>query len=721
MATFALLVSQGTTWAGCGSEDVAAPPSPACEARSFRNALEAVSTADLSVHVETDGTQQSALVKHDVEEYLRRLWDTPDLQVLEGPPAFDRPYTIWVSSSDQAAAMAGGSPASGYVLRRIRHGDGTVVLVYAPDADNLAYGTYALLEALGVRFFHPMQELVPRLGGAYLPGAIDVQRVPAFEVRGVQVHLLHPLEYFPAFNEPGEENLQVARRYIDWLVKTGQNHLQWSILDTVDFEAWKPHAAQIIDYAHQRGVTVGAVVQVWGGASLQNAYDLITTQDGWQNELESQIDRLLALPWDVLEAGLGEFLSIDPHQVVGWLDHMTAYVSDRYPGTRVSITNHVGNFPEMWIDYDGQQVFYYHLPGFADPRLTNTVHTVFFFDLYRDWGGYGHPDFQLHRDFLFDQLPRRPMRYMPESAYWCTADVDVPLFLPEYVHARWVDIHNLVRDTRDRGLPPVEGHVMFSSGHEWGYWMTDYLAAKMMWDPDREMDSFFGDVAQAYGSCSTEIDAALRAYTHLQTEFLFDRRLIPYLSAEDIHDDLGYLVGIETHPRRIAFHELLAMTPAELDAFEGSVVAGLRELSEAVRPLEESVSGVCDRADDDLRPWCSELRDGIRVTRLRMDHSRMLNEAVIARARGMGDPLRLIGEAAGVRADAAGVVALREKDYRFDTDLLVGAYANPTRYPFGYLRQAHTQCLWERQEIQAAGVVENGDAPPIGSLPACQQ
>ena len=73
------------------------------------------------------------------------------------------------------------------------------------------------------------------------------------------------------------------------------------------------------------------------------------------------------------------------------------------------------------------------------------------------------------------------MSYFPESAYWISADIDVPAFLPEFLYARWLDIHRLAPSCADAGLPPLDGHVTFTSGHEWGYWLTDYLVAKMLW------------------------------------------------------------------------------------------------------------------------------------------------------------------------------------------------------------------------------------------------
>lgn len=702
----------------CSAPDEASPVRSPCEAASIAILQEPVAAQDLTVSMDLAASPHVERARSDLQSYLTQLWQVP-VEVDSTPPAFTQPHVVWVSTSAEAGALVGATPSQGYVIRSVERGSSRVIVVHAADEANAVFGMYALLEELGVRYFHPMQELVPALPGPHLPAVVDISREPAFRVRGIQLHLLHPLEYFRPFNEPGDRNLEVALRVIDWLVKTGQNHVQWSILRTVDFEAWRPHAQAIIDYAHSRGVTVGAVVDVWGGASLQNAYDLISSEENWSEELETQLDKLMTIDWDIVEMGLGEFLSSEPGTVITWLNHATAYMADHHPHAKLSITNHVGNYPELWIDYEGEETFYYHLPGEADPRLVNNVHTVFFFDLFRDWGGYGHPDFHLQRDFLYEQLGQREMRYMPESAYWCTADIDVPVFLPEYIHARWVDIHELDREVRERGLPAVEGHVLFSSGHEWGYWMTDYLTAKMMWSPGAELDDFLADITRSFGSCTAEVHAPFAQYTALQTEFLFDLRLMGYLTGEDLHDDLGFLLDITTHPTRIAYHDVLDMNPEELDSFERDVLGGLAAFAAEVEPIESTFADVCTRSDAGLRPWCAELADGIRVTRLRALHALALYRGVVSHARGE-DAAAHFAEAKRIRALAAEVIHRREESYRFDVEELTGAYANPTRYPFGYLRQAHTQCLWERQEQQAEIVVEIGGAPSFTAIPSCQ-
>jgi hypothetical protein len=190
--------------------------------------------------------------------------------------------SIWLSTSDAAQSKAGLGANRAYAIRRVDDGATTTIVVAARNAHDLTYGSYALLEALGARFFHPKQELVPTFGKPTFPRTLDLSPRTPMASRGIQFHTLHPIEYSPLLNEPSPEHLAGAKQLVDWLVKTGQNHLQWVLLATVPFDAWKPHATAILDYAHARGVTVGFAVQTWGGASLQNNYVLVSDATKWQ-------------------------------------------------------------------------------------------------------------------------------------------------------------------------------------------------------------------------------------------------------------------------------------------------------------------------------------------------------------------------------------------------------------------------------------------------------
>lgn len=120
-----------------------------------------------------------------------------------------------------------------------------------------------------------------------------------------------------------------------------------------------------------------------------------------------------------------------------------------------------------------------------------------------------------------------------------------------------------------------------------------------------------------------------------------------------------------------------------------------------------------------MTPYCAELRDGIQIVRLRLLHSIRLYEAVLDHARGGSRAAALLAEAAALTLSAKAVIDGRAPFYRFDPERLIGAYSNPTIYKFGYLRQAHTQCLWLRQEEQVAFILETGAGPSAFDVRAC--
>ena len=721
----ASLIALGIQTSSCSTSDSAtegaggaAPtvtPIP-CRVSAIAKDWESFAPSDVAVVVE--GAEPGlALVREDVGKLLGTMWGT-SVSVVEAAPKDVRPLTIWASTSADAQAQAKLSNDAGYALRRIDSPSGATVIVAAHDAVRLSHGVYALMETLGARFFHPKQDFVPTFDGPRVPKTLDVSRTPAFADIGLQVHTLHPIEYFRALNEPGAENLADAKRLVDWLVRTGQNRLQWPLLSTVPFDDFAKQAKAIVDYAHVRGVRIGPDVQMYGGASLQNNYVLVSDAKQGPEQMDAPLEKLLPMGWDFIELALGEFIGANPTDVITWLNHAVDHLATAAPKLEVDVQNHVGNYPKLWVDYQGQKVFYYHLPQFADPRLGQSVHTLAFFDLYRDWATYAHPDFHLQHDYLLAELPSRRVHYFPESAYWISADIDVPLFLTEFIYARHNDIQKLTKEVREKGLPAPQAHITFSSGHEWGYWMTDYLVAKMAWNPEADLSTFFDHVSGAFGECQSDVSAALQGFTKAEDQYLFDERLMAYVQGENTTVDLGYLAGLETHPKRIAFEAVMAMDDGARGEFEAKVVEGLAKLAQAIEPVEATLEPRCLGADAAMKPWCSEMFDGVTLMRRRAAHASHLYRAILQKARG-ADPEPDFAEAARLRAEGLAVVARREAAYRFDVHRLVDPGPNPTIYPFGYLLPAHDLCYWVRQEDQVRSLLDNGSPQPIGSRRSC--
>src|SRR6185295_10667174 len=103
---------------------------------------------------------------------------------------------------------------------------------------------------------------------------------------------------------------------------------------------------------------------------------------------------------------------------------------------------------------------------------------------------YGNTDFGYMRDYLKLEvkLGEREVLWHPETAYWVSFDVDVPLFLPIYAERRVHDLRLIAGDEKSIGKK-MSGQQTFSSGWEWGYWLNDVVTARAAWNPHDEATS----------------------------------------------------------------------------------------------------------------------------------------------------------------------------------------------------------------------------------------
>src|SRR5690606_10051456 len=121
--------------------------------------------------------------------------------------------------------------------------------------------------------------------------------------------------------------------------------------------------------------------------------------------------------------------------------------------------------------------------------------------------------------------------------------------------------------------------------------------------------------------------------------------------------DLGALAGFPIRPPRKKFDDLVTGSEAERAAFEGTVLPDLETFVERARPIEDAIAARCRGSDPALAPWCYEIRDGVRVTRMRIEHTILLYRSVLAHARGnAGAANDLLAQAMAKTEEAAEVV-----------------------------------------------------------------
>ncbi len=653
--------------------------------------------------------------------------ESVDAAVLADAVAFlDDARVSLVAADDPIAAMRRARPrdvavrvardlSCGECFRVDQEAEGRFV-VHGGGALGVQYGVADVLERHGWRFFHPWQTVRPQAMALIDAEGLGVTEEPDQAVRGLDPHILHPIEGLFDLWVPSPEGLEGSKRILDWVVKNRGNHLQWpgldDIVDDLDArEAWRAHTAEILEVAHARGVRVGLGIQLFGSANLQQAYDLLDDAGVTAEQATPVLDERVAivtqgLPFDAINLSFGEFSGEDPQRFIDMTNLATERVLAALPDAEVSAVIHVGDTEATRVDYEGQNVIYYFLVQWADPRIVPYIHTVMYYNLFESAGGaYHHEDFSEHREYLFDRLEAgEPVVYFPESAYWVAFDVCVPTYLPLYVRSRWTDLDGI----RDAGYT-LPAHVLFSSGWEWGYWQNDVATLRMGWKLPDDWRDLFEEMYAPWGQ--PDLAAAIGDLADLQHSALMEDGLAPWMAGREAIMDVGRALDIVSQPDRPTFDEIAAASAEERAAFRAGVVEGLSVLADETARVGERL----DSASGDDR-WLAELRDGAAVDAHRARFVSWVLDAVLLHADGTDASAALT--AAEDELEAARVVVARRHADLHDpngADLIDGDLPNPTIYDYGYIAQADTLCFWERELAQAHNLILAADV----DVPGC--
>ncbi len=592
-------------------------------------------------------------------------------------------------------------------------GAGTRLVVQGGAPLGKQYGLWHALEALGYRFVHPWHTKVPEVFAAAPAEALGQELAPEVDQRrGLHLHTLHPTESLYDFWLPGEANLEGAWRTVDFVVKQRGNYLQWCALDDIMgppalADAWRAHTRQVTDFAHARGLRTGVALQLFGQSNLQNAFDLIDDATGADvvPEMERRLHLLLdETGFDALNLSFGEFFGAEPARFVAEVDSAYAAMQRVQPGVEVMATIHVGNYEDLRVTYLGERQLYYFLVRYVNPAIVPWVHTTMYFNLYDDAGlAYLHEEFDEHRAYLEGRLRAgQPAGYFPESAYWVAFDINIPTFTPVYLRSRHTDLARLAQAGR------LRDHVLFSSGWEWGYWLTDALTLRMTYARPAAWSDAVVEWFRAWGAAGATAGSLVTRLGEAQHRALIVERLAAWVASRDQLIDAGDRLGIFSQPDRLEFREIAELSPAAREAFEGTVVArlGVHAAELAVLAAEAEALPVEDKV-------LAELRDGVVVTALRVRFIHALTSAAVAHGEG-GDGAAWLGEADDALEAAKRVVA-RRRGALWDPDPkpILRNTPNPTFYQYGYLREADSLCFWVRERAQARQLVlQSGDVVP---------
>jgi len=684
-----------------------------------------------------------------IEAHLRRA--SADPVILLDPEALpDRPSasSLVLSFGDTAvtrAVLTASIAPEGFAIRsgnlsgaRVFAVAGRGQTVDALHQGNLglAFGSYALLEELGFAFLHPLEATIPpRLE---IPRDVTLDRAPRWHWRGLQLHTMHPLELADLLNGwgmagPEDEHswqsmLPDWDEFLEWMVANGQNHVHWLPLAGA---SWREFAnspvryarfAQLTARAHAFGIAAGADVALV--QQQQHAWKIIEVQGDLEQEkaqIRARLDLLYAAGFDYIatENGVTEFTHGSDDRMLEWMNELCRHSEDVH-GKRAFIKIHAstGQVAENHPDpRTGQPMNFNFLPHFADPRLGIMPHTVQHYSLDDPAPTYGNDDFSAMREFLHYEIGQRPVVWHPETSYWVSFDVDVPLFLPLYADRRLYDLRLIARG---EGTQRMSGQNTFSSGWEWGYWVGEVITARAAVDPLLEEPDHLRAVRKAmkpvvrpFGPAADRAATILAEMAHRQHELLVlglvngvapteiaRRNGQAYLQGSEAFDDLGDLArsipglpDFVTQPEKLGLVEMRSLIHAppryrDLRPLLAEMAVTFRSEAAAFAALEPEIPL-------HARPLFDDIRDASEMTALRAEQVLGLYDYADS------DDVMALGRARTALDRATAVVAQREPRYRVPADRIAGWRNNPTAYEFAYLWTVRSLYYWWRDEAKA--------------------
>ncbi|HJK91178.1 MAG TPA: hypothetical protein RMH26_10655, partial [Polyangiaceae bacterium LLY-WYZ-15_(1-7)] len=476
-------------------------------------------------------------------------------------------------------------------------------------------------------------------------------------------------------------------------------------------------SGELADYGLRRGFPPQAGMRLYGAQQGSTAIlDPDDPRPAEEQIAEAIDERMSATPRPAyFSFGFdpSEFTEVEDTVVVEQLGFVADHFAEHYPDVILQTTNH-GTAGEPTETYG---IRYYDLPKLAPENLGVKVHTLMFYDLFRPAPVYGNEDFSNLYDFMEEEYLDRNLWYFPESAWWLTFDNAIPLYLPITIEARDRDIQGIAH-MLEGGL---DGHRVFGTGHEWGYWQNEYCSFRMAADLAYRWTDCLGDIASVMGGAEEEVAAVLQAAVERQEEFMFDAEAIRWLVGTDPETEIADSIGVVFHPLPPTPRAMLRWDADEVAAFEAETLPLLEGIERDFFLLASRLNAVEDAVPEGARNVFGEIRDGLEAFQLRARHQRQVYGAValLRRSQLEGDAsLRAMGEA---ELSAAGettervleVIRRREAGYRYaplERAIAGGPEGtddeNWTIYDYRYLNRTHHGYYFTRIDAMAQEAFE---------------
>ncbi|MCC6582382.1 MAG: hypothetical protein IT271_01640 [Chitinophagales bacterium] len=566
------------------------------------------------------------------------------------------------------------------------------IIITSTSEKGLSNGIYYFLQnKLGFQFYHPKETSIPDLSN-YVLDTFTETITPRFDKIGFHIHAMHPLEITEALlNENTPNGAEEIKTYIDWLCRNGQNYFEFNLLRSIKLKTWIPYIKPIVDYAHDRGIICGADMSFH--MIQQRAFQLYKNFPASFRKKDKQIldniTQLMQVNWDVwnVEFATTEFT----HKNQDKLHEQQKFLYDNLSKYNVKLTSRKHVVKDENLISNAKSVKTKRTD--MDSAYALFVHTVMFYGLQdSSTPVYRNKDFSHLRNLLIESKEYRDTWYFPESAYWITFDNSVPMFLTPYLDTRMKDI--LYCDSLG-----IDGHLTFSSGWEWNYWLIDWSIARWCWKDNKKSEplQFLKDVIK-----DTSVLDFVEKANALQTDFIKNKQLIKVLTAQTITDEIGGKLNLEFHPRPEYSYKYIMnkATKEELDFIQKKYVIVLDSFVQAYNTLKASYKFSPKNKLE------NELLLSLDVTALRADHRKNTLSYLLAyrlsKINKTNNPVQQFLDAAKtVRENALTLVKQQEQNYHYPVSSLATEKKSKTVYNFGYLYPVSNLHFWEREELQA--------------------
>jgi hypothetical protein len=614
------------------------------------------------------------------------------------------------------------------------------------------YAAYEVLQQLGFRFNHPMDPKAPK--ALSLAHPVEVSESPRWPVRGLHIHTQHQIELTHVLNGWGINGPSDVKSFdvllkdwdlfCEWMIAHRQNVVEWMLLENKetpefnDSQVRLNRLTRIVEMSHAWGLVTGLDVGIV--FEQQNAWRLLRsskkTPAQEEAEIRGRVDWVFKADFDLLdvESGFQEFRAPDDLRALAWMNVVTAEASKL--GRKAQSKVHVSKDQAAKHFKDpetGAPLNFNFLPHYADKRLTVLPHTVQVYGLQDPAPVYGNKDFSEIRRFIAMEAGERDVVYYPEAAYWCSYDIDVPLFLATYGERRLRDLR-LIASDEDAGLlgrgenkgSHIQGQILFSSGFEWGYWLNNLIAMHAAWNPrldvasdEKAYEAVLRDVLREESPLIPILAEQVRAEDDLLIHGRVDgkepRQIdhltgIAYLAGQETWDELNTWIA-----KKFKKEAVLTQASRAGFVFRDKLVVDKIDYVKDVAPLLAEMASRFDRVASEFESLQSpseeatEIAQASRMMALRSEQLMALYQAHAQK------PLRKSKEWKSERLQEARravdraevIMRAREKKYRVDLRLIQGWGHSPTSYGYGYLWTAHSLMWWYRDEGSAQKLRKN--------------